>query len=131
MIGVASDPSRRIKGEQYLWTKFPDAQREIGNYALHVQPVQLAVGIVEDNSLRNFQDFAGGCKFLAPPGGQFLIVARSTAIGGRLPRGQANDRGFHSALAIKTQAPAEAAGFVIRMRSHHHHAPHAGIVSLR
>ena len=131
MIGVTRDSARRVEGQQDLRTKFPHPQRKIGNHALQVQPVQLAVGIVEDDAARNFEYLAGGGKFLAPHDAELLIVTRSAAMRGCLPGRQAEDAGFHAALAVKTQRAAKAAGFVIRMRGHHHHAQHGGIVHFR
>ncbi len=90
--------------------------------------MELAVGIVQYDSARDFQYFASGGKFLAAQRTQFLIVVRATAVGGGLAGGQANDASFHFTLPVKAQRSAEAAGFVIWMGGHDHHAQHVGIV---
>ena len=122
MIGVAGDASARVKSEQDLRPKFPYAQHEIRNHPLHFQPMQLAVGIVQHNSARDFKNFAGVGKFLTAYCGQLLIVARGATVSCGLAGGQANDAGFYPALSIEAQRSAEAAGFVIRMGGHDHHA---------
>src|SRR6266849_9217426 len=86
--------------------------------------MQLAIGIVQYYSARDFQDFAGGGKFLAPQRRQFLIAVCASAVGGGLSRGQAGDAGFYSPLPVNQQGSAEAAGFVIWMSGYDHHAEH-------
>ena len=65
MIGVAGDAPARVEREQDLRSKFPYAQRQVGDHALHIQSMKLPVGIVQHKPMRDFQYLAGVGKFLA------------------------------------------------------------------
>jgi hypothetical protein len=69
--------------------KLPDVTRDLANHVVQIEPMQLAIGVIENDCTRNFQDIARGGELLATQGGQFLIVFRHAAVTAGLSRRQA------------------------------------------
>ena len=91
------------KREHDLRPKLPHKQREITNHSVQILPVQLAIRIVEHNAAPDLQNLTRRSEFSAPYGCEFLIVASAAAMGCRLPRREAHNAGFHSALGVQPQ----------------------------
>ncbi len=91
--------------------------------------MQLAVRVVEHRATAHLQHFAGGGKFFSPHCSQLGIAFGPTAVSSGLPRREADHRGFYSTRTVQQKRATEAAGFVVGMSRHHHHAQHELIVA--
>ena len=91
--------------------------------------MQLAIGIIENDRLRDPQDCARCGEFLTTNVGQLAIRLSVAAIGCGLTRREADDRGFDAAVVTDAQDSAEVTGFIVRVRGNAHQAKHAQIVA--
>src|ERR1700690_4477877 len=91
--------------------------------------VKLAVGIVQNDSSGNFQDFPGGGKFPPPHSCQFLVAGGATAMARCLPRSKADHASLGATIMTESQRTAKAAGLIVRMGGDAHQAKHEFIVT--
>ena len=75
--------------------------------------MELAVGIVEHDSSRDIKNFAGSGKLFAADGSEFLIATGAAPVGCSLAWSEADDTGFHAAVAVQTKRAAESPGLII------------------
>ena len=109
VIRVAGNRPFRAHRQHHLRPKLPDVPHQFGNRPVHVDAVQLAVGIVEHRRAAARSECAHEVReFLPPDRRQFVIVLCALPrLLASLPRRKADHRRFHAAIAVETQASAE------------------------
>src|ERR1022692_1038063 len=124
MIGVAGHRAVRAEGEHHMRTEPANVERQVADYPVKILAVELVVGIVQHDSLGDFQDFTGGGKLLPPHSGQFLVAGGATAMARRLPRSKADHASLGTTIVTEAPRTAKAAGLVVRMGGDAHQAKH-------
>ena len=73
-------------------TELSHVQRQVADYLVKILAVELAVRIIEDESLRNFQNFASCGKLLPPQSREFLVAGSATTMSGSLSGSETDSR---------------------------------------
>jgi hypothetical protein len=129
VIRVAGNRTVRAESEQHVGAELTNVERQVADHFVKVLAVKLAVGIVQHDALRNFQDVAGGGKLLPPHGCQLLVAGGASTMAGSLPRREADHAGLDGTIAVKAQRATEAPGLVVGVGGDAHQAQHGVIVT--
>ena len=103
VISVAGHAAFRAEGHDHLRAEFADMLRQFPHYFVEVLPVKLAIGVVQNHRIRDFENLARSGEFLAPHRHQFLVITRAAAMRGCLSGREANHGRLHAAIAVKQQ----------------------------
>ena len=99
---------------------------KVFDHFVEVGAVELAVREVEDFTVADVEQLAGGGKLGAAECGQFVVVARGASIASSSSGGQADDGGLDAALVVEQQRASEGASFVIGMGGYTEQFEHDG-----
>src|SRR5580700_10191364 len=129
MIDVAGDGTVWTECNQNLRTKTADVQSQLAYNFIKILPVELPIGIVQNDSACNSQNFTSGRKLFAPQSREFLVISGTASIARRLPRGQADHASLDASVVVKAERAAKAPGLIVGMSSNAHQPQHAVIVA--
>jgi hypothetical protein len=129
MIRMTGNGAVRTESEHHVWTEPANMERQVTDHFVKILAVELAVGIIQNDSTRNFQDFASRSKLLSPQRPQFLVACSATAMGSGLPRSKADYAGFDATIVREAERPTKASGLVVGMGGDAHQAKHGLIVT--
>src|SRR5690349_24061620 len=107
-----------------MWAELPNAQCEVADHVIKIEPVQFSVGIIENGSILHAQNLAGVSKFFAAHRSKLLITLCATTISCGLARCEADDKGFYSPIGIKTKRSTKISCLIIGMSSNAHETQH-------
>lgn len=98
--------------------------RQLANHAVQIKAMQLAIGVVKNDSARHLENVAGGGELLAALRCQFLVALTGGAVPRCLPGSKAKHTSLDAAIVIELQSSAKGARFIIRVRGDAHETQH-------
>src|SRR5579872_2652448 len=129
MINVSRDGTVRTERNQDLGTKTTNVQGQLAYDFIKILPVKLTIGIVQNDSACNSQNFTSGRKLFASHNRQFLVICCAASIARSLPRGEADYAGLDASIMVEAKRATKASCLIVGMGGDAHQPQHAVIVA--
>ena len=118
VVGMTGEPAFGAEGEDEVRPELAYAEYNVRDRANEGSASEAGIGIIE-HFAGGAEHAAGVGEFAATHGGEFFVGLSRAAIAGGGARGEAEDVDLGATGRVECQGPAEAAGFVVGMRSDH------------